>query len=64
MLKDQRVPGFRGHGPRYYGTYHREIERVGLRCGTSLSGYTTLDPAKDECVSLKPVPRRPDPSFL
>jgi hypothetical protein len=64
MLKDQRGPGFRGNGPRYYGAYPREVEHVGLGYGTRLSGYTTLDPAKDECVSLKPVPGRPNPSFL
>jgi hypothetical protein len=49
---------------RYYDAYPREVERVGLGYETRLSGYTTLDPAEDKYVSLKPVPGRPDPSFL
>jgi hypothetical protein len=64
MLKDGRGPDFRIHSSRYYGTYPREVERAGLGYGTRLSGYTTLDPAEGKYASPKPVPRRPDPSFL
>jgi hypothetical protein len=64
MLKDWRCPGFREHGSRYYGAYPREVEHVGLGYGTKLSSYTTLDTAEDKNVSLKPVPRRPDPFVL
>jgi hypothetical protein len=64
MLKDWRGPGFRECGSRYYGAYAREVERVGLGYETRLSGYTTLDSAEDKNVSLKPVPRRPDPFIL
>jgi hypothetical protein len=41
-FKDRRGPDFRIHGSRYYSTYLREVERVGLGYGTRLSGYTTL----------------------
>jgi hypothetical protein len=63
-LKDRRGPDFRIRGSRYYGTYLRKVERVGLGYGTRLSGYTTLDPAEDKYASPKLVPRRSDPSFL
>jgi hypothetical protein len=62
-----RIEGGQASGfavSRYYSTYPREVERVGLGYGTKLSGYTTLDPAEDKCASLKLVPRRPDPFFL
>jgi hypothetical protein len=60
-FKDWRGPGFRVRNSRYYSTYLREVERVGLGYGTKLSGYTSLDPTEDKCASLKPVPRRSDP---
>jgi hypothetical protein len=56
-------PGFWVRGSRYYGAYSREVEHVGLGYGTRLSGYTALDPAEDEHISLKPVPRKLDPSL-
>jgi hypothetical protein len=62
-FKVRRGPDFRVHGSRYYGTYLREVERVGLEYGTRLSGYTILDPTEDKYASPKPVSRRPDPFF-
>jgi hypothetical protein len=59
-----RIGGFQRCASRYFGAYPRDVERVVLGYGTRLSGYTTLDPAKHECISLKPVPRRPHPFFL